>query len=185
MKRGHDDFERGLLGELRVRVDRDAAAVVGDREPAAFLELDLDEGRVAGHRLVHGVVDHLGEEVVQSLLVRAADIHAGPPADGLEPLQHLDRRGVVAGLARACRAAGRETFTAALRAAAAAARFDGAPPRPPNRSLSSVIFDLVRDDSGLSCTIADSPVLREQIVNDRSGVQSRARSLETSRAISA
>ena len=45
---------------------------------------------VAGHRLVHGVVEHLGEEVVHRLLVGAADIHAGPPAHRLQPLQHLD-----------------------------------------------------------------------------------------------
>jgi hypothetical protein len=50
--------------------------------------------------LVHGVVDHLGEEVMQRLLVRAADIHARPTTDGLQPLQHLDRGGIVARLAR-------------------------------------------------------------------------------------
>ncbi len=34
MQRAHDDFERGLLRELRMRIDRDAAAVVGDgQEP--------------------------------------------------------------------------------------------------------------------------------------------------------
>ena len=58
-------------------------------------ELDLDEGRMAGQRLVHGVVDHLGEQVVQRLLVGAADIHAGPPAHRLQPLQHLDVLGGV------------------------------------------------------------------------------------------
>ena len=63
-----------------------------DREPAALLQLDLDEGGVAGHRLVHGIVDHLGEEVVQGLLVGAADIHAGPAANRLQALQHLDDR---------------------------------------------------------------------------------------------
>ena len=73
-----------------MRIDRDAAAVVGDGDEAVGVELDLDEGGMAGHRLVHGVVDHLGEEVVQRLLVGAADIHAGPAAHRLEPLQHLD-----------------------------------------------------------------------------------------------
>ena len=43
-----------------------------------------------GDRLVHGVVEHLGEEVMQRLLVGAADIHAGAPAHRLEPLEHLD-----------------------------------------------------------------------------------------------
>ena len=75
-----------------MRVDRDAAAVVGDGEEAVGLDLDLDEMGVAGERLVHGVVDHLGEQVMQRLLVGAADIHAGPPAHRLEPFQHLDVR---------------------------------------------------------------------------------------------
>ena len=73
-----------------MRVDRDAAAVVGDGDEAVGAELDLDPRGVAGDRLVHGVVDHLGEEVVQPLLVGAADVHARPPADRLQPLQHLD-----------------------------------------------------------------------------------------------
>ncbi len=59
------------------------------RKPSA-LDLDLDEVGMAGERLVHGVVDHLGEQVVQRLLVGAADVHAGPPAHRLEPFQHLD-----------------------------------------------------------------------------------------------
>ena len=60
---------------------------------------------LAGHRLVHGVVQHLGEEVMHRLLVGAADIHAGAPAHGLQPLQHLDVGGGIGVLAR--RATGR------------------------------------------------------------------------------
>ncbi len=45
MQHGHDDFERGLVLELGVRIDRDAAAVVGHRERAVLGELDLDEAR--------------------------------------------------------------------------------------------------------------------------------------------
>ena len=60
---------------------------------------DLDEGRMAGDRLVHRVVDHLGEEMMQRVGVGAADIHARAAAHRLEPLQHLDRGGVVVGLA--------------------------------------------------------------------------------------
>ena len=87
VQRRHDDFERRLVLELRVRVDRDAAAVVGDGEEAVLVELDLDPVGVAGDGLVHGIVHHLGEEVMHRLLVGAADIHAGAAADGLEPLQ--------------------------------------------------------------------------------------------------
>ena len=50
---------------------------------------------MARDRLVHGVVEHLGEEVMHGLLVGAADIHAGAPAHRLEPLQHLDVGGGV------------------------------------------------------------------------------------------
>ena len=32
VERAHDDFEGGLLGKFRVRVDRNAAAIVGDGE---------------------------------------------------------------------------------------------------------------------------------------------------------
>ena len=57
--------------------------------------LDLDAGGVAGDRLVHRVVDDLGEEVVQRVLVGAADIHARAAAHRLQPLQHLDVRGAI------------------------------------------------------------------------------------------
>ena len=90
MQRGHDDLERRAVGVFRMRVDRNAAAIVGDGEIAAGFQRDLDEIRVAGDGLVHGVVDHLGEEVVHRLLVGAADIHARTPAHRLQPLQNLD-----------------------------------------------------------------------------------------------
>ena len=96
MQRGHDDLERRLVLELRMRVDRDAAAVVGDGQQAVLVEIDLDPIGMAGDGLVHGIVDHLGEEVMHRLLVGAADIHAGPAADGLQPLQHFDVGGGVA-----------------------------------------------------------------------------------------
>ena len=50
---------------------------------------------IAGHRLVHGVVEQLGDEVVQGAAVGAADIHAGAAADRLEAFEHLDLGGVV------------------------------------------------------------------------------------------
>ena len=101
VQRAHDHFERRLVLELRMRIDRDAAAVVGDGDEAVGLHLDLDEGGVAGQRLVHRIVDHLGEQVVQRLLVGAADVHAGPPPHRLEPFQHLDVLGGIAGVAGA------------------------------------------------------------------------------------
>ena len=79
-----------------MRVDRDAAAIVAHQHPVGGHELELDPAGVARHRLVHGVVQHLGHEMVQRPLVGAADIHAGPPPHRLQPLQHLDVvRGIV------------------------------------------------------------------------------------------
>ena len=85
VQRRHDHFERGLLLELRMLLDRNAAAVVGDRHEAVGGHFDLDRVGKVRHRLVHGVVDHLGEEVMQRALVGAADIHAGPPPHRLQP----------------------------------------------------------------------------------------------------
>ena len=78
-------------------------------------KLDLDPVGVAGERLVHGVVDHLGEQVVQRLLVGAADIHARPPPHRLEPFQHFDMLGGVARFAAARLGAARRFGRDALR----------------------------------------------------------------------
>ena len=85
-------------------IDRHAAAVVGDGEVAVGCEFDFDEGCMARQRLVHRVVDHFGEQVMQRLLVGAADIHAGTAADGFQTFQHLD---VLGGIAAFGPAAGR------------------------------------------------------------------------------
>ena len=87
-----------------MEIDGHAAAVVGDGDEAVGLHLDFDPVGMAGERLVHGVVDHLGEQVMQRLLVGAADIHAGPPAHRFESFQHLDVLCGVAGLGAAPRA---------------------------------------------------------------------------------
>ena len=96
----HDDFERRFLWKFRVRVDRHAAAVVDDAQVAALLERDLDESRVARDRFVHRIVDHFGKEMMQRVGIGAPHIHARAPANGLEPLEHLDRGGGVAGFVR-------------------------------------------------------------------------------------
>jgi hypothetical protein len=100
MQRRHDDFERRALREARMRVHRNAAAVVRDGEESVFLVGDVDPGRMSGDGLVHGVVDDFGEEVMQRLFIGAADIHAGPAADRLEALEDLDVGGRVGLLGR-------------------------------------------------------------------------------------
>ena len=82
-----------------MRIDRNPAPIVGHGEIAVGGQLDFDKARVAGQRLVHRIVDGLGEQVMQRLLVGAADIHAGTAPDRLEPLQHLDVVGRVVTLA--------------------------------------------------------------------------------------
>ena len=95
MQRGEDDFERRLVLELGMRVDGNAAAIVAHQHAVAAQHLEIDRVGVARDRLVHGVVEHLGHEMMQGPLVGAADIHGGALADGLQPLQHLDVAGGV------------------------------------------------------------------------------------------
>ena len=122
VQRAHDHFERRFFREFRVRIDRNAAAVVVDGDKAVGRHLDFDPVGVAGERLVHGVVDHLGEQVMQRLLVGAADIHAGAAAHRLEPLQHFDMLGGVAGVAGSAARGGAAIAGGAPRIAAAFAR---------------------------------------------------------------
>ena len=84
-----------------MRIDRNAAAIVGHGQESVGAEFHLDEGGVASERLVHRVVDHFGEQMMQRLFVGAADIHAGPAADRLKPLEHLDVGRGVAGFGAA------------------------------------------------------------------------------------
>ena len=65
---------------------------------ATFIGVEdhLDHLGVAGDRLVHGVVEHLGEQVVQGPLVGAADVHARPLADRLQTFKDLDVLGRIA-----------------------------------------------------------------------------------------
>ena len=91
----HRDRRHVLAGG---RVGGDAAAVVLDADAAVVLQGHRDAGGVAGQRLVDGVVDDLPHEVVQAALAGGADVHAGALADGLEPLEDLDRGRVVLAL---------------------------------------------------------------------------------------
>ena len=70
MQRGENHFERGLVREFRMRIHGDAASVVGYGQKTLGIKLDIDEAGMAGHGLVHGVVDDFGEEMVQRLFRR-------------------------------------------------------------------------------------------------------------------
>ena len=73
-----------------MRVDRNAAAVVAHRDGHVRVQFKVDLGGVAGHGLVHGVVEGLGREMVQRRLVGPADVHARPAPHRFQPFQDLD-----------------------------------------------------------------------------------------------
>src|SRR6266481_1119260 len=68
-----------------MRIDRNAAAIVVDRQKSVGAQFHFNEGGVSRQRLVHGVVDDFGEQMMQRLLVGAADIHAGPACISAAP----------------------------------------------------------------------------------------------------
>ena len=94
VEHGQDDLGRRAL-LLLVHVDRDAAAVVADRDAIVRMQNDLDGVAVAGERLVDGVVDDLVDEMVEPALTRRADVHTGSLANGLEAFEDGDVGGVV------------------------------------------------------------------------------------------
>ena len=90
---GVKDGEHDLGGRLLLLlhdVDGDAAAVVRDGDAVVRVDGDLDLGRLAGERLVDGVVHHLVDQVMEAALPGGADVHAGPLANRLEALQNGD-----------------------------------------------------------------------------------------------
>ena len=97
VQHGEDHLERALL-RRRMLVDRDAAAVVGDGDRAAVLvEGDDDVRGKAVHGLVYGVVENLPDQMMEAGGADAADIHARPLADRLEPFENGDVFGGVVG----------------------------------------------------------------------------------------
>jgi hypothetical protein len=90
------------LEELGVvlHVHGDAAAVVQHGDRVVLVDDDVHVLGVAGQHFVDGVVHGLVDEVVQSAGARVADVHGGPVADGVQPLQDLNfGRVVVSGAA--------------------------------------------------------------------------------------
>jgi len=66
-------------------VDRDTAAVVGDRDRLVRMNRDRDTRAIAGQGLVDRVVDDLENHVVQAgPIVGVTDVHSRPFAHCLE-----------------------------------------------------------------------------------------------------
>ena len=90
VERGEHNLQCGFVGKFRMRIDRNAAPVVADGDRAVGFEREIDPCRVPGDDLVHRVVEHFRRQMVESRLVGAADIHAGPPAYRLKAFEDFD-----------------------------------------------------------------------------------------------
>ena len=98
VQRRENDLKGGFALVFRMGIDRDTTAVVLDREHPVGLQGYQNAVGVTCHRLVHGVVDDLGCQVVQTGFVGPSDIHAGASADGFETFQDFDVLGGILGV---------------------------------------------------------------------------------------
>ena len=98
VQHGERQLDAGHLLD-RVHVHRDAAAVVDDGDGIVLVDRDRDGVAVPGQRLVDRVVHHLVDEVMEPVLAGGPDVHRGPLADRLEPLEDGDRARVVPAIA--------------------------------------------------------------------------------------
>src|SRR5262245_25786006 len=89
----HDLGRRDALGG--VSLDRDAPAVVLDRDARVYVDRHVDPRAVPRQGLIDRVVHHLEHQVVEAALSGVADVHAGALADGFEAFENLDVLGPV------------------------------------------------------------------------------------------
>ena len=94
VQRGEHHLNAGNF-VLRVDVDRDASAVVADADRAVDVDGDLDFCAMAREMFVDGIIEHLGNAVVQGAFVGAADVHARFFSHRLEALELAQFGGIV------------------------------------------------------------------------------------------
>ena len=94
---GEHQLDAGDAG-AGVHVGGDAPPVVVDLHRAVGVQDHLDLRGVTGDPLVGGVVEDLVDEVAHATAVGGADVHAGPLADGVQPLKVGEVVGPVKGL---------------------------------------------------------------------------------------
>jgi hypothetical protein len=122
-----DDFQ-GLAAVHRMRPDGDTAPVVLDGDGIVGVDDDGDRIAVPRLRLVDRVVDELRDHVVKPRdVVGVPDVHPGPLAHGLQPLQELDRANAIVFRAGVYRP-GRQQRLGGDRCLAAFAHLGPAPP---------------------------------------------------------
>ena len=80
---------------LLVVIDRNASPIIRHADRIILTDHDIDILAEAGQCFVDGVVYHLVNQMVESLLARVADVHGWAFTDGLQPLEHLDVLGRV------------------------------------------------------------------------------------------
>ena len=78
------------LARGRVDVHWNPPPVIRNGNQPIPIQRQVDPGAETGHRLIHGVIQNLIDEVMQPPLVGAADIHTRPHPHRLQTLQHLD-----------------------------------------------------------------------------------------------
>jgi hypothetical protein len=81
MKHGHDDFES--RPPLRVHLCWDTSSVVGNRDTAIKMEMDVDGVTVASQELIDGIVHKLVDEVMQACGSCIANVHPWTLANSL------------------------------------------------------------------------------------------------------
>ncbi len=94
MQYRHDDLGSRALGfklVVKLDADRDAAAIVGNRDRVVGVDNNLDVIAMPSQRFVNGIVHHLKYHMVQAGAVRGvADVHARTFAYRLQPFKLLD-----------------------------------------------------------------------------------------------
>ena len=95
MQLGHDNFG-GADAFFLVNAGGDAAAIVAHGAGAIGVELHVNAVGMPGQGLVHRIVHHFIDHVVQArAVIGIADIHAGALAHRIQALQHLDAVGAI------------------------------------------------------------------------------------------
>ena len=106
-----NDLKRRFVRKFGMRINRNAAAIVGDGQPVANAQMHFNTAGMAGDGFIHRVVEDFGREMVQGAFVDAANIHARATANRLKPLQHFNcRSGIIIGCGSGGRAPAKQVI---------------------------------------------------------------------------
>ncbi|MPM45244.1 hypothetical protein SDC9_91930 [bioreactor metagenome] len=84
-----------VLARFLMQADRNAAPVVHNGDGVIRANEDFDMRAIARQRLVDGVIDHLGDQMMQPARIGRADVHARAAAHRFQSLQNLNLRRIV------------------------------------------------------------------------------------------